>query len=198
MVVEGLDDGGGHLRKTAACRCSAACGCGIRTVLCTGCRAATVCRDGRSGSGVDADWWWVVYWVCVVVVWSEFPEKQRVRGWLRITHTYKQQPPCPPSSPFGAPPTQWLAYSLVRHRRDVRHQHLVDERSEAQPKVGRDVLHCLGKRVAQHGQRLLVVLHGLGEVHQVVQIDWVVLGLRVGHVQLVLLVWGGGERMRAS
>jgi hypothetical protein len=45
------------------------------------------------------------------------------------------------------------------------------------PKIGGDVLHGLGEQVPQGGELLLVVLHGLGQVHQVVQVHGVVLSL---------------------
>lgn len=34
-------------------------------------------------------------------------------------------------------------YLLFRHRRDVRHEHLVDEGTEAEPEVAGDAVHLL-------------------------------------------------------
>ena len=79
-------------------------------------------------------------------------------------------------------------YSLSRHGGDVGHDDLVDEGAEAEPEVGGDVLHGLGQEVPQRRQLLLVVLHGLGQVHQVVQVHGVVLGLHVVEGQVVGLV----------
>ena len=56
------------------------------------------------------------------------------------------------------------------------------------PKVGGDVLHGLRQQIPQGGQLLLVVLHGLGEVHQVVQVQRVVFRLGVVEVHVVGLV----------
>lgn len=74
---------------------------------------------------------------------------------------------------------------IFRHGGYVGHEDLVDERSEPKPEVGGDLLHLLGQLSSQRGQFFLVVLHGLGQVHQVVQIDGVVFGLRVLDVQSV-------------
>ena len=80
---------------------------------------------------------------------------------------------------------------LPGHGGDVGHDHLVDEGAEAEPEVGGDVLHGGGEEVAEGGELLLVVLHGLGEVHEVVEVDWVVLGLLVEKVQVVSLICNG-------
>lgn len=37
-----------------------------------------------------------------------------------------------------------LEYLLFRHRRDVRHEHLVDEGTKAEPEVAGDAVHLLG------------------------------------------------------
>jgi hypothetical protein len=59
---------------------------------------------------------------------------------------------------------------------------LTQKRQGRVPKIGCDVLHGLGEQVAQGGELLLVVLHGLGQVHQVVQVHGVVLSLRQGYI----------------
>jgi hypothetical protein len=61
------------------------------------------------------------------------------------------------------------------------------------PKVGGDVLHGLGQEVTQGGELLLVVLHGLGEVHEVVEVYGVVLRLGVVEVHIVRLVHSHGQ-----
>ena len=80
-------------------------------------------------------------------------------------------------------------YSLSRHGGDVGHDDLVDEGAEAEPEVGGDVLHGCGEEVAEGGELLLVILHGLGQVHEVVEVHRVILGLGVEEVHVVRLVW---------
>ena len=57
-------------------------------------------------------------------------------------------------------------------------------------------LHSCSQQVSEGGQLLLVVLHGLGEVHEVVQIDRIVLSLLVEEVQVVRLVWKLKNQLR--
>ena len=80
-------------------------------------------------------------------------------------------------------------HSLSRHGGDVGHDDLVDEGAEAEPEVGGDVLHGCGEEVAEGRELLLVVLHRLGQVHEVVQVHGVILGLGVEEVHVVRLVW---------
>ena len=80
---------------------------------------------------------------------------------------------------------------LSGHGGDVGHDDLVDEGSEAEPEVGGDVLHGGGEEVSEGGELLLVVLHRLGEVHEVVEVHRVVLRLLVEKVQVVRLVCKG-------
>ena len=80
---------------------------------------------------------------------------------------------------------------LSGHGGDVGHDDLVDEGAESEPEVGGDVLHGGGEEVSERRELLLVVLHRLGEVHQVVEVHGVVLGLLVEKVQVVSLVWKG-------
>ena len=61
------------------------------------------------------------------------------------------------------------------------------------PEVGGDILHSLCQQVPQGGELLLVVLHGLGEVHEVVEVHWVVLCLGVVEVHVVRLVNSHGQ-----
>lgn len=83
---------------------------------------------------------------------------------------------------------------LFGHGADVRHHHLVDERAEAEPKVAGEGTHLFGQLVAQLRQLLLVVLHRLGQVHQVVQIHGIVTGLLEGGVEVVRILWPHPQR----
>ncbi len=82
-----------------------------------------------------------------------------------------------------------LEFLLSRHSWDIRHDNFVDEGAEPEPEIGGNVLHGGGQEVAEGRQLLLVVLHGLGQVHQVVEINWIILGLLVVEVQIVCFVW---------
>ena len=81
-----------------------------------------------------------------------------------------------------------LSDLLSGHGGDVGHDDLVDEGAESEPEVGGDVLHGGGEEVSERRELLLVVLHRLGEVHEVVEVNRVVLGLLVEKVQVVSLV----------
>lgn len=78
---------------------------------------------------------------------------------------------------------------LFRHGAHVRHDNFVDEAAESQTEIRRDVLHRFGQEVAEQRQLVLVVLHGLAEVHEVVQVDRVVFRLRVVHPNAERLVF---------
>lgn len=80
-------------------------------------------------------------------------------------------------------------YSLLRDGAGVRHDYLVDEGTETEAEVGREHAHLVGETLPHPRQGRLVVFHGLRQVHEVVQVDGVVFGLRVEHVKVVGLVW---------
>ena len=80
-------------------------------------------------------------------------------------------------------------HSLSRHGGDVGHDDLVDEGAEAESEVRGDVLHRSGEQISEGGKLLLVVLHGLGQIHEVVEVNRIVLGLSVEEVHVVCLVW---------
>ena len=78
-----------------------------------------------------------------------------------------------------------LGYLLGRHCAHVWHDNLVDERTESQPEIGRQTLHALHQELPQFGQLVLVVLHRLGKIHQVIQIDWVIFSLGTLQRQII-------------
>lgn len=82
----------------------------------------------------------------------------------------------------------WKDNLLGRNCADVRHRDFVHKGAEAEAEVGRDALHPLGEKVAKLGQLVLVVLHGFGEVHQVVEIHWVILSLGVLQLHVVSFI----------
>lgn len=75
-----------------------------------------------------------------------------------------------------------------RFRADVGQRHLVHEAPEAQPEVACQVPHGRRDLASELRELVLVVLHGLGEVHQVVEVDGVVGRLAVLEGDLALLV----------
>ena len=77
---------------------------------------------------------------------------------------------------------------LPGNRGHVRHHHLVHKASKAQSEVGGELLHGLGEQVSQGRELLLVILHGLREVHEVVQVHGVVDGLLVVEVHVEGLI----------
>lgn len=59
---------------------------------------------------------------------------------------------------------------------------LVHKGAKAQPEVAGELAHLMGQLGAQVPDGVQIILHREGEVHQVVQIHWVVLHL--SHLQL--------------
>ena len=76
---------------------------------------------------------------------------------------------------------------LLRDEADERRHLLVDEASEADAKVAGDVADGGGELAAQLDHVLAVVRHGVREIHEVVDVDGVLLGGRhpEGHLGLL-------------
>lgn len=65
----------------------------------------------------------------------------------------------------------------------------IDERSEAECYVARQLCHCFNDFAGQLSQLLFVVQHRVRQVHEKVNVNWVVLGLFVRHGQVRYLTF---------
>ena len=81
------------------------------------------------------------------------------------------------------------------HGTDVGHHHLVHKRAKAKPELLGDLLHLIGQGGPQGRQRVFVVLHALRQVHEVVQVNGVVFGLPVGHLQWPAFACNTGDAL---
>lgn len=71
---------------------------------------------------------------------------------------------------------------------DIRHLDLIHETAETQTELGGDLLHGTSQLVPQQTQLLLIVVHRPAQVHEIIQIDRIVFGLSVRHVDAVRLL----------
>ena len=83
----------------------------------------------------------------------------------------------PPRHPWSVLPEAGVLHSLRRRYVHVGRDWLVHESAESHAQVAGGLVDGFGEVVAQHPQAAQVVVHGVGEVHQVVQIYRVVLHL---------------------
>lgn len=94
----------------------------------------------------------------------------------------------------GDSPNAWIGL-VPRRRVGERGDVFVNERPEPQAEVAGELPHLLGELGAQVSDAVQVILHGQGEIHQVVQVHGVVFHL--AHLQLegCLVTWGNRETM---
>lgn len=65
------------------------------------------------------------------------------------------------------------------HGIDVWHYDFVDKATETQTEIACNLAHALDQQLAQIGQFLLVVLHGLAQVHKIVEIHGIIFRLGI-------------------
>ena len=79
-----------------------------------------------------------------------------------------------------------LLFRMSAHEGHVR---FVDEAPKTEPEIGGDVLHHVDQLSGQLRQLSLVVFHRGRQVHDVIEIDWVVGSPRVREIYLELLAF---------
>ena len=71
----------------------------------------------------------------------------------------------------------------ARRRVHERQRFLLDKRAEAEAEVARDAAHARGEQLAELAQLGLVRVHRVGQVHEKVKVDRVVLGQLIRDVE---------------
>lgn len=92
-------------------------------------------------------------------------------------------------------PVAWVLHSCLRGNVHVRRQRLVHKSPEAHAKVAGCPVHGLSQTFAQCPQSKQVIVHGVGQVHEVVKIHRVVLHLTDLHCEALGIIWNVWDRV---
>lgn len=89
-------------------------------------------------------------------------------------------------------PVAGVLHSLFGGDVHVRRERLVHKSTEAHAEVAGGAVHGLGQAFAQCPQAEEVIIHGVGEIHEVVEIHRVVLYLTHLHCEALSIIWETG------
>lgn len=86
-------------------------------------------------------------------------------------------------------PVAGVPHSLFRGYVHIRREWLVHKGSKSHAEVAGGAIHGLCEAAAQRPQAEQVIVHGVGKVHEVVEIHRVVLYLTYLHREALSIVW---------